>query len=52
MLDLSQTKDMWMWAYSHPYLFTVIKLGTPSVYAIILYGASRIITNVLGGKRR
>lgn len=52
MLDFSSAKEMWDWAYAHPYLFTVIKLGTPSVYAVILYVASRIVTNAIGGRRR
>jgi hypothetical protein len=52
MLDFSSTGEMWMWAHAHPYLFTVIKLGTPSVFAVILYVASRIVANVLGGRRR
>lgn len=45
-------KDMWIWAHTHPYLFTIIKLGTPSVYAVILYAASRILTSVARNKRR
>lgn len=52
MLEFTSTGEMWMWAHAHPYLFTVIKLGTPSVYAVILYVASRIISNVFSSKRR
>jgi hypothetical protein len=51
MFEMATSKEMWSWAYCHPYLFTVIKLGTPSVYAIILYAGTRIITKALGGRR-
>lgn len=46
------TKEMLEWAFIHPYLFTLIKLGTPSVYAVILFAGSKIITSTLGTKRR
>jgi hypothetical protein len=52
MFDIAQSKEMWEWAYTHPYLFTIIKLGTPSVYAVILFAASKIIANTVGRKRR
>lgn len=45
-----QTKELMEWAYFHPYLFTVISLGTPSVYAVILFAGSKII-KTLGTKR-
>jgi hypothetical protein len=44
MMDLLQTSDMaWQWANNHPYLYTVIKLGQPSVWAVIIYAGIRII---------
>lgn len=47
-----QTKDLVEWGYMHPYLFTIIQLGQPSVYAVILFAGSKIISNVLRMKRR
>lgn len=52
MFDFTQSGEMWIWAHNHPYLFTIIKLGTPSVYAVILFAASKIITNTVRRGRR
>jgi hypothetical protein len=42
----------WQWNFAHPYLYFWIKIGTPSVYAIILYVGFRIVTKVLSPKPR
>jgi hypothetical protein len=52
MFGLEESKEMWMWAYVHPILFTIIKLGTPSLYAVILFAGSKIISSILGKRRR
>lgn len=53
MFELLQgSKESWDWAYAHPYLFTVIKIGTPSVWAVILFAGSKIYKNALRGNRR
>lgn len=47
------TLDMsfqWRWAFEHPYLYTFIKVGTPSLYAIIMYIGFRIITRAFARK--
>lgn len=48
----TESSEMWQWAFAHPYLYTLIKIGTPSFYAIILYLGFRIISTALGGNRR
>jgi hypothetical protein len=53
MMDLLQTSNqMWVWANQHPYLFTIIRLGQPSVWAIIIYAGSRIISNFVNTNKR
>lgn len=40
---LQASAESWAWANNHPYLFTVIKLGQPSVWAVIIYAGIRIV---------
>lgn len=43
MLLGSESIHMWVWAMQHPFLFTAICLGTPSVAVLIMYLASKIL---------
>lgn len=52
LLNSGENSYMWQWAFAHPYLHTFIKLGTPSLYAIILYVGFRIITKIFAPKNR
>lgn len=50
--QVPETANMWQWAFAHPYLYTIIKIGTPSLYAVILYIGFRVVTTFFDNKKR
>lgn len=44
--DKISTALEWQWAFAHPILHTLIKLGTPTAWAIIIFTGFRITRKV------
>lgn len=51
MLFDNDNMAMWVWATAHPYLYTLIKVSTPTMFVILMYVSSRIMYG-LSRKRR
>jgi len=48
-LSANDSMAMWVWATQHPYLFTLIKVSTPTTIVLLMYAASRVL---FGGTRK
>lgn len=52
MFGIADDKEIWIWAFSHPYLFTLIKVSQPTLLVVVMYIGSKILFGFAGKKRR
>lgn len=39
----TESMAMWVWATQHPYLYTLIKISTPTMMVVLMFVASKIM---------